>query len=232
MANDSFRVIRDRYPELVEHGGLGGALRWVAQIHDIVLGTLGSPYKGGVGELVTASIDGVRGIVIVSADLDERSFHVSIRRKTVLIATGETNELFKVVKLAEAWEGGASHADLIFAFPFLDIMALARVLASPDPVAAQWEWLREAPEMAVDRDMVNPAYGNPVLRSCFPDLSHRVLSLSSSFCDRRDEVRISSQDDARCFTVEQAGRDRWIECTSIAEAVIVAAEFVNSMRTD
>lgn len=232
MADDSFRVIRDRYPELVEHGGLGGALRWVAHKHDIVLGSLGSPYKGGVGELVTASIDGVRGIVIVSADLDERSFHVSIRRKTVLIATGETGELVKVVKLAEAWERGASHADLRFAFPFLEITALARVLASPDPVAAQWEWLREAPEMAVDRDMVNPAYGNPVLRSCFPDLSHRVLSLSSSFCDRRDEVRISSQDDARCFTVEQAGRDRRIECLSIAEAVIVAAEFVSSMRTN
>ncbi|MGH3242621.1 MAG: hypothetical protein ACRDNL_19755 [Spirillospora sp.] len=39
--------------------------------------------------------------------------------------------------------------------------------------------------------MVDAAFWNPVLRSYFPDLGHRVLMLSRSFFDREGEVRIT-----------------------------------------
>ncbi|GAA1072189.1 hypothetical protein F4556_003344 [Kitasatospora gansuensis] len=50
--------------------------------------------------------------------------------------------------------------------------------APTDPVAAQWQLVREMKANHIDRALVEAAYANPVLRGLFPLVSHGSLQFS------------------------------------------------------
>jgi hypothetical protein len=151
---------------------------------------------------------------------------VHIAQDQLQIANGMTAELSQVVEVAAHWKGGASHDSLSARFPFMRVTELARVLASPDPIAAQWDWLRSAPEFRDDRDLVDAAHLDPVLRSYFPDLSHRSLQLARSFTDREGAVRISWQQSGG-YRVQPAGESsQGRQYASLDAAVAAAGELL------
>ncbi|GKQ41779.1 hypothetical protein ALMP_82920 [Streptomyces sp. A012304] len=161
----------------------------------------------------------------MSPAVNKRRFAVHIAQDWLQIADGMTAELSQVVEVAAHWKGGASYDSLSARYPFMRVTELARVLASPDPIAAQWDWLRSAPEFCDDRDLVDAAHRDPVLRSYFPDLSHRSLQLSRSFTDREGAVRISLQDGG--YRVQQSGESsQGREYASIEAAVAAASELL------
>lgn len=220
------------YPDLVAQGGLVNALRVAAEKDHVAPGLIDALGERAQAGNVSARIDTGRGRISVRLIMDERRFLVDIHDANVWIAGGETADISSVLAVAAAWRDGASPGALELRFPFMQATDLGRVLASPDPICAQWHYLRTAPVFYDDRPLVDVAFDNPVLRSFFPDLSHRALELSRSFHDRRDAVRITPLP-GRGYSVSRSGHgDRRKLLESLDEATATAAELLSGRCPD
>ncbi|GAA4233424.1 hypothetical protein GCM10022254_35850 [Actinomadura meridiana] len=213
------------YPDLVRQGGLVNALRAVVDERQMDIGSVDAPYGGKTEGHVNAKIETGRGIILARIHVAERNFSVNIHDADVWIAGGTTADISQVLDVAAAWREGISLDSLENRFPFMKVTDLARVLASPDPVRAQWDYLRTAPVFHDDRVLVDAAFGNAVLRSFFPDLSHRTLQLSRSFRDRQGAVRIAPGEDG--YSVSRSGgTEPHGPLESLDRAIAVAAELL------
>ncbi len=214
------RVDVSHYRDLVAHGGLVNALRVTAEEDRVDGMSIDAPYRGDDVGYTAAKIDTCRGRILVHLGAEERCFLLNVHDENLWIAGGGTADLSSVLAVAVAWRDGISLESLESRFPFMRVSDLARVLASPDPISAQWNYLREAPVFHGDWYLVNAAFENPVLRSFFPDLSHGALFLSRSWGDRRDAVKITPRSDGG-YSVSRPSRFE-----SLDEAIIAAATLV------
>jgi hypothetical protein len=185
------------------------------------------------GEGGSVTIDGGRGIIEVRQN-DHHRFGIGMSDGRLRIASGWADSLVGVVDLAAAWKSGASAGEAASAFPFMEFTDLALVLSSQDPVAAQWEWLRAESWPQADRELIEAAHANPVLRGYFPDVSMRLFEFSRSWLDREGSVRVCVLGSDR-FAVDRGGGGFFgrggkghqrFEYPSLDDAVSVAAEIL------
>jgi Family of unknown function (DUF6193) len=221
------KVNTAHYPDLVAAGGLVGALRAEAEACDIDVGVIGTRSKAQWAGYTSAMIDTGRGTVFVNIGVAERLFSVDIAQDAIQVAQGVTPELANVVGVAAAWRAGASHDVLTSRYPFMQVSRLAKVLASANPVAAQWDWLLDDPEFSDDRELLLALAGNDTIRGLFPDMSHRSVRLSRSFEERGRAVVFSEMSGQR-YRVEYPGPPTSVtEYETMPDAV---AALVDSIR--
>lgn len=99
-----------------------------------------------------------------------------------------------------------------------------------DPVAAQWQLVREMNENRIDKHLVEAAYTNPALRSLFPLVSHGSLQFSrcTRFPWSQDLPSIFPLDGERFRVLrlhepQGSGRERIGGAFTAEEAVEIAA---------
>ncbi|MFF0413409.1 DUF6193 family natural product biosynthesis protein [Kitasatospora sp. NPDC004745] len=99
-----------------------------------------------------------------------------------------------------------------------------------DPVAAQWQLVREMNENRIDKHLVEAAYTNPALRSLFPLVGHGSLQFSrcTRFPWSQDLPSIFPLDGQRFRVLrlhepQGSGRERIGGAFTAEEAVEIAA---------
>jgi Family of unknown function (DUF6193) len=104
-----------------------------------------------------------------------------------------------------------------------------------DPVAAQWQLVREMDENRIDKHLIEAAHANPALRSLFPLVSHGSLQFSrcTRFPWSQDLPSIFPLDDERYCVLrlhepEGSGRERIGESFTAEEAVEIVAAHLPS----
>ncbi|MFD6917507.1 DUF6193 family natural product biosynthesis protein [Streptomyces virginiae] len=220
---DPFRGIdMTQYPDLETGQGLVNVLQRAAEAAGIDVGTIGTRSKAEFAGYTSARIETPRGVIAVNIAVRERRFLVDITQDALHVASGGTTAVAEILELSQLWASGASYEALNARFPDLQVSGLARVLASPDTVAAQWEWLRSAPEFSDELPLLDAVYADNVLRSYFPDLSHRSIELCRSFSDRTDSVSITVLGAGR-FRVRACGKDRFEDDYASVEEAVEAA---------
>jgi hypothetical protein len=209
-------------------GGLAANLRAAAEARDADAGQVAASPDGG------ATVDTGRGIIQVWVNGQGR-LGISMSNGRLRIASGSAGDLGMAVEIAAAWKSGASAGELASEFPFITVTDLARVLTSPDPVAAQWAWLRAGSWPAADRELIEAAHAHPVLRGYFPDVSMGLFEFSRSWYDREGSVRLCSTGGGR-FDVHRGGSGLFgrggkghqrFGYASLSDAVAAAAEMLS-----
>ncbi|WP_431976243.1 hypothetical protein [Micromonospora haikouensis] len=107
------------YPDLVELGGLASALALAATRCQADVGRISAPEQGR-GRFTCAELRSERGAICVGLGSQARYFMVDISGADGSRADGDTTDLDQVVRIADAWRGGAGLGELRARFPFLD----------------------------------------------------------------------------------------------------------------
>ncbi|MER5705709.1 hypothetical protein ABT023_27705 [Micromonospora sp. NPDC002296] len=107
------------YPDLVELGGLASALALTATRCQADVGRISAPEQGR-SRFTCAELISERGTICVGLGSQARYFMVDISGSDGSRADGDTTDLDQVVRIADAWRGGAGFAELRARFPFLD----------------------------------------------------------------------------------------------------------------
>ncbi|WP_405096234.1 hypothetical protein [Micromonospora sp. NBC_01412] len=107
------------YPDLVELGGLASALALTATRCQVDVGRISAPEQGR-SRFTCAELTSERGTICVGLGSQARYFMVDISGSDGSRADGDTTDLDQVVRIADAWRGGAGFAELRARFPFLD----------------------------------------------------------------------------------------------------------------
>jgi len=227
-ARDPFRGIdRSVYPDLVTQDGLVTAIRTIALLEDIDAGRVDVQYPAEFAGYTSAAMDSARGRILVDIATSVRLFMTAVSDTQIEVATGATDDLPEVVRMAAAWNAGASYDELVERFVFLRISDLAKVLASPDPIGAQWAYLLDSSYFEDDRELLEASHQQPDLRARFPDMSHRELRLSKEFRGTDGVIRIASTRDGT-YIVSSDDAGSTTRFASLPEAVSAAAEALRS----
>lgn len=207
---------------------LAVSLRAAAEARHSDVGQVAAGPGGGV------TIDTGRGIIQVRVN-DHGRLGISMSDGRLRIAGGSAGDCGQAVEMAAAWKSGVSAEELASEFPFMEVTDLARVLTSPDPVSAQWAWLRAGSWTAAQEGLIEAAHANPVLRGYFPDVSMGLFEFSRSWYDREGSVRLCPAGEGRVdvhrggsglFGRGGKGHQRF-GYSSPGEAVAAAAEILS-----
>jgi hypothetical protein len=164
------------YPDIASHGSLAVALRDLAAIRGLGLGSVrASPMPGWV--LCGAELESEAGTVSLLPGSQERVVIAECWRRGVVLASGSTPELLPVARAAEAFLRGDSLADLRDYHGFLKVSDLAFAPEAGTEVEAQWRLMMTHPKTPVRR-LVLAAAEQPAVRMLFPFTSHLALCFS------------------------------------------------------
>jgi hypothetical protein len=212
------------YPDLVEHGGLSRAMESLALATGIDLGQI-SASSGDTGEL-TASVSSDRGEVHVYLGADGRWFSISLFEQSHEWASGGSEQLVDVVRVADAWRRGIGVEELRSRFPFMHLNELAVAYERGDPVSAQWALLLDDQDLVGIRPLLLAVSADIRLRSLFPCVTH--LTMLRLMKDHRDraagEIWITVKPDH--LRVGSEGGEESRSVTSIEAAVAAATALV------
>ncbi|MBR7833449.1 hypothetical protein KDL01_09240 [Actinospica durhamensis] len=184
------KVDTSHYPDLVEGGGLVEVLRSVAAASGFAVGEIGVQYPAEFAGYTSAAIRSDRGQIDVGISAASRLFDVTAMRGHDILALGETSELPEVLAVAAAWKAGAPYEEFADRFPFMEITEQARIQASPDPVAAQWDYLLADDQVPEELDLLKALHENAAVRIRYPELSHRTVWLSRERLKRAGRVHV------------------------------------------
>ncbi|MFE1861723.1 DUF6193 family natural product biosynthesis protein [Streptomyces anandii] len=173
-------VDAEHYPDLALRGGLVAALVHLARERGVDLGEV-EPLSGhGAAAYRTAGVESDRGKIAVRLGLGRRGFDVSLdsSRGTFVWASGETDDLLRVVLLMDAWRRGAPLTEIGDRFPFMEYGRLSQGYEDGTPVQTQWDILLEDEELADYREFFRQVRAHRRLGAMFPFVSHWVLRLA------------------------------------------------------
>ncbi|MDX3771552.1 MULTISPECIES: DUF6193 family natural product biosynthesis protein [unclassified Streptomyces] len=186
------------YPELVEHGGLYRALRYIAEVRGLDVGEVRPGSDRGLGLYRTAVMQSNRGIIRISTVLNRRAFSISLDSAAgdFVWASGSTGILDDVAEVVGAWRHGILLAPLRERYPFIKFSQMAQGYEQGAPVETAWDILLGNDEYVSHREMLTALHSNPRLRGLFPFFSHETLRLSMDCFNREaGEICIDLQDD-------------------------------------
>lgn len=175
----------DLYADLIQFGGLAAAMRQVSHDNGIDLGDIRT--DAGRGLFNSADLSSARGPISIRLGAAVRKFSITLGSGTgnYIWANGGTEDLFKLVEMADAWRGGAVLRDLDSRFPFMKYGRLSQGYEDGNPVAVQWDILLGGrDEYITDLPLLRAAHSNGRLRGLFPYYSHGVLNLARDCNDR------------------------------------------------
>ncbi|WP_405812211.1 DUF6193 family natural product biosynthesis protein [Streptomyces sp. NBC_01520] len=218
-------VDNEIYPDIVSMGGLVSAMETVARRARLDLGGVTSQYASGPGLFATAEVNSSRGKISVSLGRS-RSFYLGIHQPGITWAEGGIEDLGSLVAAVADWQAGIAVDAFAERFPFMTLGRLARSLDVGDPIAAQWDSLRQAEEFgAAERQLIDSVYADGRLRGLFPKLSHGTLRLSTDRFGAQGarEIHIGRLADGS-YCVEDTAASRAKFLGSLQEALVEAAE--------
>ncbi|WP_144127659.1 DUF6193 family natural product biosynthesis protein [Catellatospora sichuanensis] len=161
----------DLYPDVTEAGDLARAIEKLALLNKIDLGEVTLPYSS----YAPARISAGRGRIGVDLRRDTRLYQIAIAGDSHNWASGETDQLLEVVKVAEAWRRGATLRELNAQFPFMTYTPMAQAYEDGTHVPFQWDRLLNDPDLDRIRPLMRAARAHPQLRELFPTVSHLTL---------------------------------------------------------
>jgi len=208
------------YPDIVEKGGLAGALADAARADGIDLGRLTVP--AGPDGYTNAVMDSDRGRIGVGIGADRRIFAVTISNGVFVWASGVTPDLREVVRMTHRWQAGATLRDLHGRFPFMTYSRLAQGYEDGNPVEVQWDQLLRSPDLTLIRPVLEAAHADERLRQLFPSVTHFTLArFELDHLDRRaGEVWIELT--AGGYDVGSPWVENPVRVAAVAEAIAAA----------
>ncbi|MFE6161941.1 DUF6193 family natural product biosynthesis protein [Streptomyces sp. NPDC056486] len=185
-------MTEDLYPDLVELGGLQGALTRTSQQNGVDLGVIDGATSASSEDPNSAKLMSDRGTIMIYLGAEERRFYISIAEVQHSWAEGVTDDLLAVVGVANSWRTGATLRELNSRFPFMEYSELAQAYEDGDPVAIQWGTLLHDDAFADYRSLTQEVYADERLRALFPFYSMGMLRLSADHTSRQaSEIKIS-----------------------------------------
>jgi hypothetical protein len=217
-------VDRELYPDVIEYGGLGPALRDAAQRAGVDLEPVTVP--AGADGYVNVLLPTGRGFVGVFLGAQERVFTVHITVDSRPWATGGTGDLTEAARVVGFWRSGTTLRDLRERFPFMTYSRLAEGYEAGNPVEAQWQDLLDRDDLDLIRPLLVAAFANDRLSRMFPTVTMFTLArFAVDDTDRSGVVRVRIDRDGR-FQVESSRLDSPRTVDTVDEAVALAAELV------
>ncbi|MFI7440572.1 DUF6193 family natural product biosynthesis protein [Nonomuraea indica] len=174
------------YGDLIQAGGLASAIATTASTLGIQLGPIKTQHASG--RYSTAEISSERGNILVLLGVERRAFSINISNETLSWASGATDNLATVTRMAHAWQVGISLRDLINFYPFMRYDRIAEAHEQGNPVEFQWMQLLADPEYREARDLLTALHSQPELSGVFPYFSHKALRLTSDPYSRTGKV--------------------------------------------
>jgi hypothetical protein len=211
------------YPDLIQLGGLASAMADTARRLSIDLGNI--RVHSSAGRFNSATVDSGRGTISILLGAEKRLFGVDIYSgKGYPWASGSTDDLAAVVKVADAWRNGATLSELNTQFPFMKYSAMAQAYESGDPVATMWGLLLDDRDLEPIRPLLRAVRSDSRLGWLFPSVSHStLLRLAKNYADRSEgEIWITQQADGT-YRVESPGRSGSQRQVESAEAAVATA---------
>jgi len=208
------------YPDIVEKGGLAGALADSARAEGIDLGRLIVPERSDGYTSVLLESD--RGQIFVGIAVDIRMFVVRISNGVIAWAQGGTPNLREVARAAHRWQAGATLRDLHDGFPFMTYSRLAQGYEDGNPIEVQWDQLLGSPDLTLIRPVLEAAHADERLGRLFPSVTHFTLArFELDHLDRRvGEVWIELTADG--YEVGSPWVENPVRVAAVAEAIAAA----------
>lgn len=178
--NDPMHEYATLYPDVVPEGSLQNALQAVADREGLGLAVELTSSPGWRFVAARVEADG-RSANIHMISGEQRCFVVDCWTGGVRFATGDTQDLSKVVGALHAWLQGPRVRELVAQWPFLRTWELAEAHERGEAVPVRWHQLREAAACRPDPalyELVEAAFAQPRLRALSPGQSMYWLTFS------------------------------------------------------
>jgi hypothetical protein len=178
--------LTEYYPDLIQDGGLPGALQRVARERGLDLGNVSSDSERWLAAPATVVADSSRGRIWINIGLSGRSFSIALGSGLGFPwAEGKTASLEEVAAVIGAWRGGILLAPLRERFPFLGIERRAEEYERGRPPAeTSWDIILADEEYSSEREMTTLLHSRPRIRSLYPDFDVLTLRLFLDFHDK------------------------------------------------
>jgi hypothetical protein len=216
------------YPDIIQMGGLSAAMSALGNEHVLDLGDLSSlPLKG---KIKPALVRSENGSISVVAGMERRSFSIGISAGGHLLASGMTDSLLDVIRVADAWRKGIALQSLELQFPFMNIEPLAKAFEGGTEAAFRWGELLQDSALDEIRPLLMAVQRDRVLGQFLPSVSHLVLlRLELDSADSAAGAILISKAADRGFAVDAT----WVEgAANHVESIEGALEAANLLLRD
>ncbi|MER5916607.1 DUF6193 family natural product biosynthesis protein [Streptomyces sp. NPDC001982] len=221
------------YPDIAARGGLGAALRAVAEEGGFSIPVTASASSPLIHATVASTLPHREALLVRSWAIKRRwSIRGEESFQGMALIDGDTEDLAQVARAAQAWHDGVALSDIRKAAPFVHLTGRFEV-PDHDPVRlteSEWQHLRtEARELErpgeAYRALVEAAYAEPALRGLYPFTSHWTLRFSTTTRPRLTifgPCLLAHDVDRYTVSTEFTGADALAQTTTAQEAVAAA----------
>lgn len=201
---------RSLYPDLIEHGGLAGALRAAFTRIDSSMRVI--ELDGCISPVVCATVRWADREAQAFIAAKERLFMVEFWSRGVMLASGGTPDLESVAIAIDRWVGSNRTAgDMASAFDFVEARKDAWSYEQGMEVEERWRaYLKAVPRSIPGLgEVIASASERPALRQLFPftSLDRLCFSRCTGYPFTRDTPSVAPSGDKRYRVEGSAGED-------------------------